>query len=237
MKTFLLFTCMIVISFQAPCQVTPVLTWIGQYLLGKAVDGVWSYTTSAPDIGTLDTRLKNLEASLDESLRKPISELRSQINENTTHAQYESFVRKTISSLQKQVDKNTEDIRVNTEDIRKNAEDIRKYSEYTRKNTEDLDVIKKKLADLEKSQQGIKPKGPDVKTYPLFYNDKPTAVRIHGKPRSIWSNGFIDISADHENYSHSLKPEERLDFLNCEIIHVMPKSRSATILYVKPLNR
>lgn len=110
MKNLSIFICLLFVSFATPCYSNPILVWVGEYLLGKAVDGVWDTATGAPDTRKLDTRLKDIETLLEGSLRQPIAALRDQITSSTTRAQYEAYVRTTLSSLEQRVAKNTEDI-------------------------------------------------------------------------------------------------------------------------------
>jgi len=230
MKAFVIVICIIFISIPTASKANPLVTWLGGYLLGKIADGIWEKTTDLPDIRTLDTRLYNLEVNIgDEPIKKAISELRNQINERTTHSKYESYVRATLSSLQRQVDENTKVIRENTENISKN--------------TEDINAILKRVDSLEKSQQRqtldskVHLKSASRARSFTLHHGKSMNIIVRGRPRSIWSNGFIEVWADQSTYHQLLRPEQYLNFPNSRVIHAKPRSSGEITLFLKPITR
>ena len=218
MKNLPIFICLISVSVATPCYSNPVLVWVGQYLLGKAVDGVWSAATGAPDIGKLDSRLKEVETLLDGSLRQPIASLRSRITSDITRAQYEVYVRTAISSLEQQIAKNSDDIQ----------------------------SLQRRVTALENNQRGLPGDlkrylgsgsnlVPPPREYPLRSDGGRLNLYVNGRPTVIWSDGYVDVWADQNPLHFVLNPGHRMNFTRNGTIHAVSRSSGATKLFSQPI--
>jgi hypothetical protein len=210
MKNLALILCLLFVPFTAPSYSNPALIWVGQYLLGKAVDKIWEPATGAPDVNKLDGRLKDVEALLEGSLRRPIAELREQITPETTRVQYEAYVKAAMSSLERQVAKNTEDIEKLQDRVtalegshRGLQGDLRRYLESHPNGTQ---------PSSGSSPRRMQPQAPPTQAYALRNDGSTLHVHVNGRPTVIWSDGSVDVWADQNNRHVVLKAGQHLNF-------------------------
>ena len=65
--------------------------FIGGYLLGKVIDGIWDDTTGKPNVGELQNRITHLESSLGGS-SPSLDALKSSIHDNMSLDEYRRLV-------------------------------------------------------------------------------------------------------------------------------------------------
>ena len=74
-----------------------------EYMLGKAIDGIWDTVTGKPDVVLLDQRLSQLEIEMARrhpEYRGPVQQLRSRISSSTTQQAYREMAFETVRRLE-----------------------------------------------------------------------------------------------------------------------------------------
>jgi hypothetical protein len=87
-------------------QANPLAKFIGEYLLGRALDYVWDKQTGKPDIMELNNRLKSLEEALGQThpnLTGPIRDLRKSVTSNTGEEDYKHMAQEVYNTLSKRI--------------------------------------------------------------------------------------------------------------------------------------
>ncbi len=83
-----------------------VAKYLGEYMLGKALDEAWNAATGAPDVKELDMRLRCFEGALsqvDARLRDRIGELRRRIDQRPTREEVRQIVLGVLNDLEKRI--------------------------------------------------------------------------------------------------------------------------------------
>jgi hypothetical protein len=93
-----------------PAEANPyaayVAKYLGEYMLGKAIDEAWDAATGAPDVKELDMRLRAFEGALsqvDARLSERIGELRRRIDQRPTREEVRQIVLDVLKDLEKRI--------------------------------------------------------------------------------------------------------------------------------------
>src|SRR5205807_2596084 len=105
----------------------PVTAYVGKFLGGKLVEGVWDRLTDRPDIRLLDQRLKELENSvvMRQEMRDEIRRLRESVNDRVTRDEFLKMAERTsaeIGSIKRRLDdleERVEKLEVENADLKK----------------------------------------------------------------------------------------------------------------------
>lgn len=82
--------------------------FIGEYLLGKALDEVWNQATGQPDVNELQSRLLSFEVSVarvDAGLSRQITDLRKKIDTKVSKDEVRRIVRAALDELEQRIKK------------------------------------------------------------------------------------------------------------------------------------
>jgi hypothetical protein len=95
-------------SFSVPAQKrSGVVAFATEYLVGKAIDGIWDVATGKVDYDEIQARLRRLE-KLFGAASAPITELRQSISRSTTRGEYQKAVDAVLRGLAASETKNAD---------------------------------------------------------------------------------------------------------------------------------
>lgn len=110
MRPFLSVIVVLVCLAPAPARANPyaayVATYLGEYMLGKALDEAWDAATGAPDLKELDQRLRAFEGALsqvDARLSNRIGELRRRIDQRPTRDEVRQIVLQVLGEMEARI--------------------------------------------------------------------------------------------------------------------------------------
>lgn len=98
--------CLAPLSAEANPYAAYVAKYLGEYMLGKALDEAWDAATGAPDVKELDVRLRAFEGALsqvDARLSNRIGELRRRIDQCPTRDEVRQIVLQVLGELETRI--------------------------------------------------------------------------------------------------------------------------------------
>lgn len=75
--------------------------------------------------------------------------------------------------------------------------------------------------------QNYEGQGAQVRVVPLRHNGDILNFHVNGTPTHVWSDGYMEVWADHHDNRIVLPPGQRLHFANHNTIHAIPRSSDA----------